>query len=350
LILQGSPAKVSAIARFPGEEEREGGKAMKLRNLIRSVICFVAVLICSTWMLASSRVWLNVDDPPQFSDWSAAVNLGPIVNSSVNDQAPVISPDGLSLYFGSQRPGGFGGVDIYVSQRASVLDPWGPPQNLGPNINTPFIDNGPALSRDGHRLFFQSMRPGGFGGNDLYVSRRHNKRDDFGWQPAENLGSGVNSFAAETKSEYFEDDETGTITLYFRSDRPGGLGGDDIYASTLQPDETFGAAVLVEAFSSIYGDFSVTLRRDGLEAIVSSNRSDMAKLGGSDLWVFSRVSTADSWSSPTNLGANVNSPSEEVAATLSFDRTALYFFSNRPGTLGGFDLYVSTRAKLNKPD
>ena len=63
------------------------------------------------------------------------------------------------------------------------------------------------------------------------------------------------------------------------------------------------------------------------------------------MWVLSRASTADPWSSPTNL-VDVNSPSEEVAATLSFDGTALYFFSNRPGTLGGFDLYVSTRTKL----
>lgn len=300
------------------------------------------LLMCSLMLAAT----LSADDPAQYGPWSSPVNLGSIVNSTGNDQAPVISPDGLSLYFGSQRPGGFGGMDIYVSQRASADAPWGPPQNLGPNINTPYMDNGPVLSRDGHRLFFQSNRPGGAGGNDLYVSRRHNKRDDFGWQTAENLGSGVNSFANEVKPEYFEDDATGVTYLYFRSDRPGGLGESDIYVSTLQPDETFGPAVLVEEFSSIYGDFSVTLRRDGLEAIVSSNRDDLGKLGGSDLWVLSRASTTDPWSSPTNLGADVSSPSEEVAATLSFDGTALYFFSNRPGTLGGFDLYVSTRTKI----
>lgn len=104
---------------------------MRIRNLIINVICFVAVLVCSTWMLASSD-----DAPPQFSDWSAAVNLGPIVNSSVSDQAPIISPDGLSLYFSSQRPGGIGGVDIYVSQRASVLDPWGVLRRISTSTST----------------------------------------------------------------------------------------------------------------------------------------------------------------------------------------------------------------------
>ncbi len=324
---------------------------MRSRNLIRRTFWIVPLLVCSMWLLASASAASDDDDDgPQFGPWSAPVNLGPAINTLAQEQGPTISKAGLSLYFQSNRLGGFGGMDIYVSQRASVGDPWGPPQNLGPNINTAYNDGGAVFSRDGHRLYFQSNRPGGFGGNDIYVSRRHNKRDDFGWRAAENLGSGVNSFANEVKAEYFEDDETGTITLYFWSDRPGGLGNSDIYVSTLQPDETFGPAVLVEEFSSIYGDFSVTLRRDGLEAIVSSNRSDLPKIGASDLWVFSRASTADPWSPPTNLGIDVNSPSEEVGASLSFDGTALYFFSNRPGTLGGFDLYVSTRTKLPELD
>lgn len=323
---------------------------MKAHNLICRTTWIVAVLICSTLVWGSTRVMTDDDDPPQYSEWSASANLGPILNSAGNDQAPIISKDGLSLYFGSSRPGGHGGIDIWVSQRASVDDQWGPPQNLGPNINSPFTENAPALSHDGHRLFFQSNRPGGAGGLDLYVSRRHNKRDDFGWQPAENLGTGINSVANEVKPEFFEDDETGVISLYFSSNRPGGLGDSDIYVSTLQPDETFGPAALVEEFSSVYGDFSVTLRRDGLEAIVSSNRDDMVKVGLNDFWVLSRACTADPWSAPSNLGADVNSPSEDIAPSLAPNGKALYFHSNRPGTLGGFDLYLSTRNKLRPRD
>src|SRR3989442_8868594 len=91
-----------------------------------------------------------------FSDWSAPVNLGPVINSASSDQGPAISKDGLSLYFTSNRPGGLGGpFDMYVSQRASVDDPWGAPMNLGPTVNTAFDEGNPALSRDGHLLFFQ---------------------------------------------------------------------------------------------------------------------------------------------------------------------------------------------------
>jgi hypothetical protein len=71
----------------------------------------------------------------QFSAWSAAVNLGPVVNSAGNEERPAISRDGLSLYFSSTKPGGFGGPDLYVSQRLSLEDPWAPPVNLGPNLS-----------------------------------------------------------------------------------------------------------------------------------------------------------------------------------------------------------------------
>ena len=73
----------------------------------------------------------------QFSEWSSPVNLGPTINTTYFEVCPSVTKDGLSLYFGSHRPGGFGSVDIYVSQRASTNDPWGTPQNLGQTINSP---------------------------------------------------------------------------------------------------------------------------------------------------------------------------------------------------------------------
>ena len=89
-----------------------------------------------------------------FSEWSPPVNLGPTVNTADFEVCPSVTKDGLSLYFGSNRPGGFGAVDIYVSQRASTNDPWGPPQNLGPTINSPVTDNCPFVTPDGHTLIF----------------------------------------------------------------------------------------------------------------------------------------------------------------------------------------------------
>jgi Tol biopolymer transport system component len=128
-----------------------------------------------------------------FSDWSPPVNLAPLVNSAFNEQRAAISRDNLSLYFISDRPGGLGSFDIWVSHRTSVDDPWGAPQDLGPNINTAGYESAPSFSPNGHWLFFGSNRPGGCGGFDIYASHRRDITDDFGWEPAVNLGCAINS-------------------------------------------------------------------------------------------------------------------------------------------------------------
>jgi hypothetical protein len=310
----------------------------------------------------------------QFSDWSAAENLGPTVNSALVEVDPFISKDGLSLYFSCNNcPGGYGGYDIWVAQRASVNDPWGAPQNLGPSINTSAGETGAQISPDGHRLYFSSNRAGGFGSGDLYVSRRHNKRDDLGWQPAENLGSGVNTVADEAAPAIFEDDVTGVITLYFNSVRPTGLGDTDIYASVLQLDETFGPGVLVEELSSSAADGNVTIRRDGLELYLNSNRPgsilNLKGLPSVDIWVSTRASTSDPWSTPVNVDplgdSRINSQRHEGSPALSFDGTELYFHAaQRTDNVGSacldptipafascfFDLWVATRTKLQAPE
>ena len=239
-------------------------------------------------------------------------------------------------------------MDIYVSQRASTDAPWGTPQNLGPNINSPYREFYPSLSPDGHTLYFSSTRPGGFGAQDIYASRRHNKRDDFAWKPAVNLGSTINTAAGESFPFLFEDDETGTLTLYFSSGRPGGMGGTDIYASTLQPDETFGTPVPVAELNSPSNDIAPTIRRDGLEMFLASNRP--GTFGDMDLWVSTRPSTADPWSTLANLGPFVNSAAPENAPALSFHGTELYFTSDKLGGPAPQDLWVTTRAKLKAQD
>jgi len=281
----------------------------------------------------------------RYSDWSAPVNLGPIINSASSDQGPAISKDGLTLYFHSNRPGGLGGFDMYVATRASVEDPWGAPANLGSPVNTAFDEGNPAFSRDGHSLFFQSVRPGGFGGVDLWVSYREHAHDDFDWQPAVNLGAGVNSAADDNGPSYFENDEGGAPQLYFGSTRVGGLGAADIYVSTQLADGSFGPATLVTELSSIANENRPSIRHDGLEIIFQSNRA--GSFGTAlDLWVATREDTADAWSAPVNLGSPLNTTSIDNNANLSSDRKTLFFSSDRPGGSGGLDLYVTTRTKL----
>jgi parallel beta-helix repeat protein len=281
-------------------------------------------------------------DAPQFSNWGMPVHLGSTINSASIELEVSISKDGLSLYFASNRSGNF---DIWVSQRARVDDPWGPPQNLGPIINTSAREQAPFLTPDGHRMYFFSDRtaPGVFGGTDLYVARRRNKRDDFGWQPPENLGSGVNTSFNETLPVYFEDEVTRTTMLYFGSNRTG---SPDIFASTLQPDETFGPAVRVEELSSPGRDRVLAIRRDGLEIFLGSDRAG-PPLSPFDLWVATRANTSEHWSTPVNLGPVVNGAGDESSAALSFDGTALYFTTDRPGS-ASIDLWVTTRTRLHR--
>jgi hypothetical protein len=281
----------------------------------------------------------------EFSAWSVPENLGPGVNTASLDAGAFVAKKGLSIYFTSNRPGGFGGNDIWVSRRASVNDPWGSPENLGQPTNSSGNEQTPTVSLDGHRLYFASDRDGGFGGLDVYVSRRHDKRDDLGWQDPVNLGSEVNTPATEFGLVLFEDDATGTIILYFSSSRPGGLGGADIYASMLGADESFGAPELVVELSSPSNDQRPAIRRDGLEIFLDSNRQ--GSLGAGDVWVSTRGSTSDSWSPPLNLTV-VNSTANEARPALSFDGSTLYWSSDRGGGFGGQDIYVSRRTRLHE--
>jgi len=281
----------------------------------------------------------------KYSDWSTPINLGPNVNSTSMDRGPAISKDELSLYFASSRPGGFGGEDIYVSQRETPNDAWGPAVNLGANINTSANESVPAFSRDGHLLFFSSNQPGGFGNGDIWVSRRDHTHDDFAWQPAENLGAGVNSAANDAGPNYFANDEGGVPQLFFNSNRPGGPAAANIYVSEQTPDGSFGPAVLVVELSSFGDAARSSIRHDGREIFITSNRP--GSIGDQDLWVATRDTVFDAWSEPINLGLPLNSALVDVQSSISSDGETLYFASNRPNG-GPTDLYMSTRTKLSR--
>src|SRR6266568_6185355 len=126
----------------------------------------------------------------------------------------------VCLYFASTRPEAPGDVNfdlnIWVSQRACADDscPWGTPVSLGSTVNSSVGDFAPALSRDGHRLFFASNRSTGVTGeSDIWVSWRENVHDDLGWQTPEKLGPGVNTSGFEGGPAYFENDDVGVPQL-----------------------------------------------------------------------------------------------------------------------------------------
>jgi len=153
--------------------------------------------------------------------WATPENLGPTINTTGIDSTPWITPDGLELYFSSDRPGGYGGVDIWVATRVSTNDAWGEPANLGPPVNGEAGDYLPCPSSDGLVLFFsdydnlsEGMRPGGHGLSDMWMTRRKSNIDP--WETPVNLGDGMNARSWDTQPRISPD---GSV-LYFTSSRP----------------------------------------------------------------------------------------------------------------------------------
>ena len=272
----------------------------------------------------------------RWSEWSEPVNLGPFVNSPFAENLPELSRDGLSLYFTSNRPGGSGFGDIWVTHRAGVDDPWGVPLNLGPTVNSSVPDLAPALSPDGHYLFLTSSRPGGLGLNDIWVSWRADVHDDFAWETPVNLGPPINGPGFEAGPALRRPE------FYFTSG-PAGT-AFDIYVSSVTGN-TFQAPRLVVELSSTANDLRPTVRFDRREIFLSSNRP--GGFGADDIWGSTRQSPAAPWDVPVNLGPVINSPFNDNQPGLSEDGTMLFFTSDRPGGSGGLDLYVSTRRVIS---
>jgi WD40-like Beta Propeller Repeat len=271
--------------------------------------------------------------------WSAPVNLA-AVNATTMDAHPDLSKDELSLYFTSDRPGGVGGNDIWVSQRACSECDWQPPVNVSA-LNTTGIDAAPALSIDGHWMFFHSNRAGGRGGNDIYVSRRADPKDDFGWGPPQLLGPDVSTAADENAPVYLQSAEDGPANLYFTRGVAGTQGQDLYVAAVTRNGETLGPAVLASDLYSIVNDAAPTVRTDGREMLFHSPRA--GTLGVADLWVSTRPNVSEPWSTPVNVGAPLNTPSFDQQPSLSYNGRTLVWASDRPGGSGGLDIWMATR-------
>ena len=265
-------------------------------------------------------------------------NLGPVVNSPSDDYAISFSADGLELYFCSDRPGGSGLVDLWVSTRASTNDLWGPPVNLGPAVNSPNYDAFPSISSDGLTLYFSdewggAARPGGAGGYDIWMGGRAGPGAP--WDTVMNVGAPIDTPANDITPMISADG----LTLIFASDRAGGRGNYDVWMSTrttLQDewDEPVNLGSLVNSAS---GDLEPSLSPDKRVLVFASQRS--GGYGFWDLWMTTRKTQSDAWGTPVNLGPQINSEWHEGRPVISADGRMLYFYAyGHPGTLGRYDL------------
>lgn len=312
-----------------------------ISRMLAPVVSLALLIGCGTESDRSITGNLIANVTSHFSSWSEPSNLGSTINTAFNEQGPTLSNDELSLYFGSDRNGGIGGFDIWVSQRTCKDCAWGEPTNLGPAVNTASDETGPGLSVDGHLLFFRSTRPGGAGLGDVYLSKRTDPKDDFGWGAPVALGSDVNTAAAEAGAEFLQSAEDGAANLYFNRAPPGGT-ADLYYVAITRDGETRGPAALISELSDpIATDQGPTLRSDGREIFFFSTRA--GGIGGADLWTSTRRSVHDPWTPPVNLGAPLNSTAAEQQPSLSSEGRTLLFASSRSGSFGGTDIWMATR-------
>lgn len=217
--------------------------------------------------------------------WTLAQPIGKPLNTPLNEGAQTISPDGrMILFVACDRQDSYGSCDIYSTQR--IGSRWTKPVNLGYPVNSRWWDSQPTIAPNGHFIIFASNRPGGLGGSDLWMSRHKPSGE---WTLPENLGTPINT-PSDEKSPFLHPDG---VTLYFSSDGHPGLGGFDIFYSKLQPHSK--------------------------------------------------------WSEPVNLGYPINTAGDENSLIVSASGRYAYFASDRLGGYGGMDLYMFELYEAARP-
>jgi WD40 repeat protein/serine/threonine protein kinase/formylglycine-generating enzyme required for sulfatase activity len=261
------------------------------------------------------------------------VNLDAMVNSSDYDDSACLSADGLTLLLHSNRDGTLGCGDLWMCRRASVEDPFSPPKNLGPKVNSSSFEGTPFLSNDSLTLLFASSRPGGHGKVDLWICKRASPGEEF--SSPENLGPTVNSSEVEDAPALSADG----LTLLFHSRRGGGQGQGDLWMCTrTSATGQFGPPVnLGPMVNTPKNEGGPVLSADSLTLIFDSSRP--GGHGQNDLWICTRTSVKEPFGPPQNLGPAVNSFAIEATSFLSADGRTLFFSSNRPGGHGNTDIY-----------
>jgi Tol biopolymer transport system component len=276
-----------------------------------------------------------------WNDWGAPTNLVPL-NTPFVDGCASLSPDGLELWFTSNRPGSLGATDIYVATRPSKDARWTAAENAGAPINSPASEACPTMAR-GERLYFTSFRAAGSAG-DLYVIRRGPR----GWGPLERLGSNINRDGSIEESATIYEEDNGDQVMLFSSNREG---RNRIYQSI-----NGGPAQLVAGGVNTLtaADARPTVSKDGLEIFFDSTRWSHPNV---DLAVAARSSTSQPWGTASRLHfssaqspGTFGQPGFDAKPSISWDGGEMVFASNRAGTTGLIDLWMTKRSKKTGRD
>ena len=268
----------------------------------------------------------SVEAPPSLSLPPCAGELGPFgevepivgLDFDENVFGPALSADGRRLYFSAYASGE---QQIYTATREERGSRFANVREVS-SVNSPESDGSPFISVDGQRLYLFSERQGGLGGRDVWISERPDRTTRFS-EPR--LLAGINSPATDLLP-WLAGDE---LRLIFVSNREGGLGGADLWLATRDSiDDDFTGLTNLVDLSSGDNEGRAALSADGLTAFFSSDRG--GGRGGPDLWVATRERRDQPFSAPRNL-FGLNSPANDQDVALSSDDTELFFASSRAG-------------------
>lgn len=210
------------------------------------------------------------------STWGKPKNMGAPINTAENEGTITLSPDGQYVFFtGCNRRDGLGSCDIYFSALDGNV--WKEPRNLGGPINSRHWESQPTLSFDGKTLYFTSDRPGGFGGQDIWYSQYSKGK----WSVPQNMGPEINTVGNEQCPYIAKDDQT----LYFNSDGRIGMGGVDLFVVRKMPDGRWGTPEnLGYPINTFADEICLVIGANGKNAYYVSRRAGGA--GGLDLYEF----------------------------------------------------------------
>lgn len=215
---------------------------------------------------------INVKD----SEWSPSSDIGPPINTEGDEGAMTVSPDGQYLFFsGCNSMNGFGSCDLYVSRLNG--NQWSEPVNLGPVVNTRDWESQPSFSSDGRTLYFVSNRPGGYGESDIWITRMLESGE---WSTPVNAGEVINTKEAE-RGPFIHPD---ALTLYFSSKGHTGMGQGDLFYSTLKDGKWSEPVNLGYPVNTDDDEITMIVDNEGRYAYYSSTREE--GLGLQDIYRF----------------------------------------------------------------
>lgn len=213
----------------------------------------------------------------QNSEWTPASSISKRINTELNEGACTISADGRILVFTSCDAGRtFGNCDLFVSYKQG--DQWSKPENMGAVVNSKYWDSQPSLSPDGRVLYFSSNRIGGFGKRDIWMTVNEGK----GWAKPKNLGNTINGFRDETTPFIHANNDA----LFFSSTSHPGLGGYDLFFSKKENGKWGDVKNMGFPINTHNDEVSIFIAANGQDAYYSQEVFEQGMLVSSDIVCF----------------------------------------------------------------